>query len=78
MPVPCSFVFIVVGFVAVVCRFILILTYKFKLARVLTGFTLTLNAVYGLTHALHWNTKWDYFVNLSASDLPLLPPVRNV
>ncbi|CAN0415152.1 unnamed protein product, partial [Laminaria digitata] len=38
------------------------------------GFTLTLNAVYGLTHALHWNTKWDYFVNLSASDLPLLPP----
>ncbi|CAN0351213.1 unnamed protein product, partial [Ectocarpus sp. 12 AP-2014] len=36
------------------------------------GFTMTLNAVYGLTQALHWNTKWDYFINLSASDLPLL------
>eukprot|EP00903_Cladosiphon_okamuranus_P005503 g5484.t1 len=36
------------------------------------GFTMTLNAVYGLTQALHWTTKWDYFINLSASDLPLL------
>lgn len=37
---------------------------------------MTLNAVYGLTQALHWNTKWDYFINLSASDLPLLRAVR--
>ncbi|CAM9160175.1 unnamed protein product [Scytosiphon promiscuus] len=36
------------------------------------GFTMTLNAVHGITQALHWNTKWDYFINLSASDLPLL------
>lgn len=40
------------------------------------GFTMTLNAVYGLTQALHWTTKWDYFINLSASDLPLLRTVR--
>lgn len=37
---------------------------------------MTLNAVYGLTQALHWTTKWDYFINLSASDLPLLRTVR--
>lgn len=39
---------------------------------------MTLNAVYGLTQALHWNTKWDYFINLSASDLPLLRTVRHI
>lgn len=47
-------------------------------AAFLAGFTMTLNAVYGLTQALHWTTKWDYFINLSASDLPLLPTVRHV
>lgn len=46
--------------------------YHFAMA----GFTMTLNAVYGLTQALHWNTKWDYFINLSASDMPLLRTVR--
>ena len=44
--------------------------------RARAGFTMTLNAVYGLTQALHWTTKWDYFINLSASDLPLLRTVR--
>lgn len=42
------------------------------------GFTMTLNAVYGMTQALHWTTKWDYFINLSASDLPLLRTVREI
>lgn len=34
-----------------------------------------LNAVYGITQALHWTSKWDYFINLSASDLPLIATV---
>lgn len=38
----------------------------------MAGFSMTLNAVYGITQALHWTSKWDYWINLSASDLPLL------
>ncbi|CAM9275911.1 unnamed protein product, partial [Choristocarpus tenellus] len=37
------------------------------------GFTMTLTAVYGIAQAILWNQEWDYFINLSGSDLPLLP-----
>lgn len=38
---------------------------------------MTLNVVYGITKALHWTSNWDYFINLSASDLPLISTVRD-
>lgn len=38
---------------------------------------MTLNAMYGITQALHWTSKWDYFINLSASDLPLIATVSS-
>ncbi|CAM9435366.1 unnamed protein product [Choristocarpus tenellus] len=36
------------------------------------GFSITLTAIFGLSTLVQWSTEWDYFINLSASDFPLL------
>ncbi|CAM9333771.1 unnamed protein product [Phaeothamnion confervicola] len=36
------------------------------------GFSITLAAIFGLASAVQWFPEWDYFINLSASDFPLL------
>ncbi|CAM9411024.1 unnamed protein product, partial [Hapterophycus canaliculatus] len=37
------------------------------------GYTITLTAIFGICTMVQWNNEWDYFINLSASDFPLLP-----
>ncbi|CAN0471159.1 unnamed protein product [Ascophyllum nodosum] len=37
------------------------------------GYTLTLTAIFGLSKMVQSSDDWDYFINLSASDFPLLP-----
>eukprot|EP00752_Nemacystus_decipiens_P018205 g16334.t1 len=36
------------------------------------GFSITLACLYGIAAALLWDDKWDYFINLSASDFPVM------
>lgn len=36
------------------------------------GFSLTLASVYGMSTALRWDDQWDYFINLSTADFPIL------
>lgn len=40
------------------------------------GYTITLTAIFGVCTMVQWSDEWDFFVNLSASDFPLLPQVR--
>ncbi|CAN0513481.1 unnamed protein product, partial [Scytosiphon promiscuus] len=42
------------------------------------GYTITLTAIFGICTLVQWSDEWDYFVNLSASDFPLLPQVRTL
>ncbi|CAB1121365.1 GT14 [Ectocarpus sp. CCAP 1310/34] len=37
------------------------------------GYTITLTAIFGICTMVQWNDEWDFFINLSASDFPLLP-----
>ncbi|CAN0460592.1 unnamed protein product, partial [Ascophyllum nodosum] len=37
------------------------------------GYTVTLTAIFGLSKMVQSSDNWDYFINLSASDFPLLP-----
>ncbi|CAM9851846.1 unnamed protein product, partial [Pylaiella littoralis] len=37
------------------------------------GYTITLTAIFGICTMVQWSDEWDFFVNLSASDFPLLP-----
>ena len=39
------------------------------------GYTVTLTAIFGLSKMVQSSDNWDYFINLSASDFPLLPQV---
>lgn len=39
------------------------------------GYTVTLTAIFGICTMVQWSDEWDFFVNLSASDFPLLPQV---
>lgn len=39
------------------------------------GYTITLTAIFGICTMVQWSDEWDFFVNLSASDFPLLPQV---
>lgn len=39
------------------------------------GYTITLTAIFGICNMVQWSDEWDFFVNLSASDFPLLPQV---
>ena len=39
------------------------------------GFSITLACLYGIAAALLWDDKWDYFINLSASDFPVMTQV---
>ncbi|CAM9260344.1 unnamed protein product [Choristocarpus tenellus] len=36
------------------------------------GFSLTLACLYGIAAALQWSNDWDYFINLSSSDFPVM------
>ncbi|CAM9136431.1 unnamed protein product [Choristocarpus tenellus] len=36
------------------------------------GYSITLTALFGLCTMVQWTSQWDYFINLSASDFPLL------
>lgn len=40
------------------------------------GFSLTLACLYGVAKALQWDDGWDYFINLSSADYPVLTQVR--
>lgn len=40
------------------------------------GYTITLTAIFGICTMVQWSDEWDFFINLSASDFPLLPQVR--
>lgn len=42
------------------------------------GYTVTLTAIFGICTMVQWSNEWDYFINLSASDFPLLPQVSVV
>lgn len=42
------------------------------------GYTITLTAIFAICSLVQWSEDWDYFVNLSASDFPLLPQVRRM
>eukprot|EP00903_Cladosiphon_okamuranus_P019304 g17744.t1 len=37
------------------------------------GYTITLTAIFGICSMVQWSDEWDFFINLSASDFPLLP-----
>lgn len=39
------------------------------------GYTITLTAIFGLSTLVQWSNQWDFFINLSASDFPLVPQV---
>lgn len=39
------------------------------------GYTITLTAIFGICTMVQWSDDWDFFINLSASDFPLLPQV---
>ena len=41
------------------------------------GYTITLTAIFGICSMVQWSDEWDFFINLSASDFPLLPQVRD-
>ncbi|CAM9652109.1 unnamed protein product [Ectocarpus sp. 6 AP-2014] len=36
------------------------------------GYSITLTALFGLSTLVEWSRDWDYFINLSATDFPLL------
>lgn len=40
------------------------------------GFSITLACLYGIAAALLWDPGWDYFINISASDFPVMTQVR--
>lgn len=40
------------------------------------GYTITLTAIFGICTMVQWSDQWDFFINLSASDFPLLPQVK--
>lgn len=39
------------------------------------GFSITLACLYGIAAALLWDDGWDYFINLSTSDFPVMTQV---
>lgn len=39
------------------------------------GFSITLTCLYGIAASLQWDDGWDYFVNLSAADFPVMTQV---
>ncbi|CAN0488199.1 unnamed protein product [Ectocarpus sp. 12 AP-2014] len=39
------------------------------------GFSITLACLYGIAAALLWDEGWDYFINLSTSDFPVVTQV---
>lgn len=41
------------------------------------GYTITLTAIFGICTMVQWSNEWDFFINLSASDFPLLPQVSD-
>lgn len=40
------------------------------------GFSMTLACLYGIAASLLWDDRWDYFINLSTADFPILTQVR--
>ncbi|CAM9304583.1 unnamed protein product [Ascophyllum nodosum] len=40
------------------------------------GFSITLTALFGISTLVEWSKDWDYFINLSASDFPLMTAVE--
>lgn len=40
------------------------------------GFSLTLACMYGMAAAIQWDDDWDYFINLSTADFPVLTQVN--
>lgn len=39
------------------------------------GFSITLACLYGIAAALLWDDGWDFFINLSTSDFPIMTQV---
>ena len=40
------------------------------------GFSITLTCLYAIAASLQWDKSWDYFINLSTSDFPVMTQVR--